>query len=183
MPESTQEMQPRGQPPVAHTRTHTRTHSWDDPAPMPAALPLLSGLALLGAIGDGSLPRPPIMSTLDIAPVEAEEGRVVFVLEPGPHHLNPLGTIHGGVLSALLDTAAACAVHSTLPAGTGYTTLDLSVRFLRPVTPETGTVRAEGVLVSRGRRTALAEARAYDSSDRLLAHATSTCLILDLTAG
>ena len=171
MSESTDRMQPAGR---------ERTYSWGDPAPTLRALPAMSGLALLQAIGAGTLARPPVMATLDIAPVEAEVGRVVFELEPAQWHLNPLGTIHGGVLATLLDTCAACALHSTLPAGTGYTTVDLSVKFLRPATETTGTVRAVGTVISSGRRTALTEARAFDGQHRLLAHATSTCLILEL---
>ncbi len=174
MPESTEQMQP-GSP------VRERTYAWGDPAPTLAALPVTAGLDLLRAIGSGDLARPPVMATMAIRPVQAEPGRVVFELEPGEWHLNPLGTLHGGVLATLLDTCAACALHSTLPAGTGYITVDLAVKYLRPVTVETGTVRGEGSVISAGRRTALAEARAYDRHGRLLAHATSTCLILDLT--
>ena len=172
MPESMDQMQ---------LARRERTYAWGDPGPTLAALPVTAGLVLLTAIGSGGLALPPVMQTLAITPVEAEPGRVVFALEPGEWHLNPLGTVHGGVLAALLDTCAACALHSTLPAGTGYTTVDLSVKYLRPVTVATGTVRGEGTVVSAGRRTALAEARAYDGQGRLLAHATSTCLILDLS--
>ena len=172
MPESMDQMQP-----VARERTY----AWGDPGPTLQALPVTSGLDLLRAIESGALAWPPVLATLAITPVEAEPGRVVFHLEPGEWHLNPLGTVHGGVLATLLDTCAACALHSTLPAGTGYTTVDLSVKYLRPVTLDSGTIRGEGTVISAGRRTALAEARAYDGQGRLLAHATSTCLILDLS--
>ena len=159
-------------------QTRTRTHSWDDPAPSAPALGAMSGLQMLQAIGDGRLPVPPIMSTLGFGPAEAQEGRVVFTLRPGEFHLNPLGTVHGGVISTLLDTAAACAVHSTLPAGTGYTTVDLTSTFLRPVRAGDGELRAVGTVLSRGRRTALGQAQLLDERDRLVAHATSTCLLL-----
>ena len=172
MPESMDQMQPS---------VRERTYAWGDPAATLAALPAVSGLELLRAIGSGALARPPVMQTMAITPVEAEPGRVVFTLDPAEWHLNPLGTVHGGVLATLLDTCAACALHSTLPAGTGYTTVDLSVKYLRPVTVETGTVRGEGSVLASGRRTALTEARAFDGQGRLLAHATSTCLILDLS--
>jgi uncharacterized protein (TIGR00369 family) len=172
MPESTEQTQIDGS-------TRTRTHHWEDPAPTLAELRTRSGLDLLLAMGSGHLPLPPFASTVGIVAVEAEVGRVVFTLEPAEHHLNPLGSVHGGVLATLLDTCAGCAVHTTLPPGTGYTTLDLSVKYLRAVTPGSGLVRGEGVVVSAGRRTALAEARAFDSEGRLLAHATSTCMILD----
>ena len=101
-------------------------------------------------------------------------------MEPREFHYNPLGTVHGGMLATLLDTAAGCAVHTTLPAGVGYTSMDLSVKYLRPVTVASGTLRCVGTVLQRGRRTALAEARLTDAADRLVAHATSTCLLFDL---
>jgi uncharacterized protein (TIGR00369 family) len=173
MPESTEQT-------LSAAGARERTHSWDDPAATLEALPVMAGLDLLEAMGSGALPLPPVMSTLGIRPVEAERGRVVFALDPAEYHVNPLGTVHGGVLATLLDTCAACAVHTTLPAGTGYTSIDLSVRFLRPVTAASGPLRGEGTVLSSGRRTALAEARVFDDKGRLLAHATSTCLILEL---
>jgi uncharacterized protein (TIGR00369 family) len=163
--------------------TRERTYAWSDPAPTLAAVQRMPGLELLRAMGSGELATPPVMATLGITAVEADHGRVVFTLEPAEFHLNPLGTVHGGVLATLLDTCAACALHTTLPAGTGYTSLDLAVKFLRPATTGSGTLRCEGSVISAGRRTALAEARLYDGAGRLLAHATSTCLILDLAAG
>jgi uncharacterized protein (TIGR00369 family) len=96
---------------------------------------------------------------------------------PGHRHYNPIGSVHGGVLATLLDTAAACSVHSTLAAGERYTSLDLNVKFLRAVTVDSGRLRCEGSVLQRGRRTALAEARLYDARRRLVAHATSTCMI------
>ena len=119
------------------------------------------------------------MHLIDIAGMEVEQGRVTVLLDPQEFHYNPLGTVHGGMLSTLLDTAAACAVHSTLPAGVGYTSLDLSVKFLRPVTVASGRLRCEGQVLQRGRRTALAEARLTDAAGRLVAHATSSCMIFD----
>lgn len=145
-----------------------------------AALGRRSGLETLVAISSGELPPPPIMHTLSYSGMQAEEGRVTFLLEAQEFHYNPLGTVHGGVLATLLDTATGCAVHSTLPAGVGYTSLDLSTKFLRPVTVKSGLLRCEGTVINRGRTTALAEARIYDSADRLVAHATSTCMIFDL---
>lgn len=107
---------------------------------------------------------------------------MVFSLVPGEEHYNPIGSVHGGVYATLLDSAAGCAVQSTLPQGMGYTSLDLTVKFLRPVTVDTGRIRAVGTVVSSGRRTALAEARLLDEKDRLLAHATSTCMLFRLPA-
>ena len=120
------------------------------------------------------------MHLIDMAGMEVEEGSVTVYLDPQEFHYNPLGSVHGGVLSTLLDTAAACSVHSTLPAGVGYTSLDLSVKFLRTVTVTSGRITCRGSVLQRGRRTALAEARMTDAAGRLVAHATSTCLMFDV---
>ncbi|TDB77716.1 PaaI family thioesterase [Micromonospora sp. KC723] len=158
----------------------SRTFSWSDPATGAAHVGRRGGLELLRAMIAGELDVPPIMRLVDMARLEADEGRVVVELVPQEFHYNPLGTVHGGVISTLLDTAAACAVHTTLPAGVGYTSLDLNVKFLRPVTVASGTLRCEGTVLQRGRRTALAEARLTDAEDRLVAHATSSCLLFPL---
>lgn len=164
------------------TGERERSYTWDDPAPALARLPLTAGADLLRAMERGELPTPPLAATLDFERITVvQEGTVELTLVPGEHHLNPLGTVHGGVIAAMLDTVAGCAVHSVLPAGTGYTSLDLHTRFLRAITPATGRVRAEGTVVSRGSRTATAEARLVDARDRLLATATSTCLVFPLT--
>jgi uncharacterized protein (TIGR00369 family) len=112
-----------------------------------------------------------------MAGMEVEEGSVTVYLDPREFHYNPLGSVHGGVLSTLLDTAAACSVHTTLAAGVGYTSVDLNVKFLRPVTLASGRLACTGQVLQRGRRTALAEARLTDEHGRLVAHATSTCMI------
>lgn len=156
-----------------------RSYRWQDPRALADQARQLSGLAFLEALRDGELPSAPIMATLGGAELESvEPGRVVFVLEPAEYHYNPIGSVHGGVYATLLDSACGCAVQSTLPAGVGYTSLDLSVRFLRPMTAETGPVRCEGGVVSSGRRTALARASITDGTGRLLGEATSSCLIL-----
>jgi uncharacterized protein (TIGR00369 family) len=139
-----------------------------------------SGLEILKAIGAGEMPPPPIMQTLGIDGVEVEDGRMVFCLDPQEFHYNPLGTVHGGVLATLLDSAAGCAVHTTLPAGVGYTSLDLTTKFLRPVTLKSGRLRCEGTVLSRGSRIALAQAQVFDGQGRLVAHATSSCLIFPI---
>lgn len=161
--------------------TRTRTYSWHDPLINAGELGRRSGLELLRAMGAGELPAPPIMHTLGIDRVEAEEGRVTVVMRAQEYHYNPLGTVHGGVISTLLDTAAACAVHTTLSAGFGYTSLDLTTKFIRPVTVESGELRCVGTVIHRGRTTALAEAKLYDEGGRLVAHATSSCLIFNLS--
>jgi uncharacterized protein (TIGR00369 family) len=134
------------------------------------------------AMSTGELPPPPIMDLVGLGGVTAVEGSVTFYLDPQEFHYNPLGTVHGGVLSTMLDSAAACSVHSTLPAGVAYTSLDLNVKFLRPVTIASGRLRCSGAVLQRGRRSALAEARLTDAAGRLVAHAMSTCLILELPA-
>ena len=121
-----------------------RTYSWSDPKINAVELGRRSGLDVLRAISSGELPPPPIMHTLGYDGLDAREGEVTFMLTPEEFHYNPLGTVHGGVLSTLLDSAAGCAVHSTLPGGYGYTSLDLSVKFLRPVTVDSGRLRCAG---------------------------------------
>jgi uncharacterized protein (TIGR00369 family) len=160
--------------------TRERTTRWEDPRITAAHVGRGSGLAMLEAVREGRLPAPPIASTLGFDLELVEEGRAVFALDPGEHHYNPIGSVHGGVLATLLDSAAGCAVHSTLPAGFGYTSVDLNVKFVRGLTADSGRVRAEGVVVNRGRRLALAEATLRDKEGRLLATATSSCLIFEL---
>ncbi|MFB7512562.1 PaaI family thioesterase [Streptomyces sp. NPDC056144] len=155
----------------------SRTVEWQDPADSAKAAATMAGIDFLREIVAGRLPGPPLAALLGFSLDEVEEGRAVFAIEPGEEHYNPIGSVHGGVYATLLDSAAGCAVHSTLPQGMAYTSLDLSTRFLRPITTETGKVRAVGTVLSRGRRTALAEAGLYDAQDRLLAHATSTCML------
>jgi uncharacterized protein (TIGR00369 family) len=137
----------------------------------------MAGLDFLREVQAGRLAAAPVGRTLDFALDEVERGRAVFSLVPGEEHYNPIGSMHGGVFATLLDSAAGCAVQSTLPQGMAYTSLDLTVKFLRPVTVDTGRVRAVGTVVSGGRRTALAQAQLVDAADRLLAHATSSCLL------
>ncbi|WP_433720029.1 PaaI family thioesterase [Actinoplanes sp. CA-051413] len=159
--------------------TRTRTYSWTDPAEHAAVLGTTSGLDLMRKMVAGELPPPPIMNLIDISGMEVEEGSVTFYLAPQEFHYNPLGTMHGGVLSTLLDSAAACSLHSTLPAGVGYTSLDLNVKFLRAVTVDSGQLTCKGGVLQKGRRTALTEARITDTAGRLIAHATSSCMIFE----
>jgi uncharacterized protein (TIGR00369 family) len=160
----------------------SRTYDWQDPAISAAAVGQGSGLDFLRDLLAGRLPAPPIGATLGMALEEVDHGHAVFSLEPGEEHYNPIGSVHGGIYATMLDSAAGCAVQSTLPQGMGYTSLDLTVKFLRPITADTGKVRAVGRVLSGGRRTALAEAQLFDSADRLLAHATSSCLLFPVPA-
>jgi len=158
--------------------SRTRTFTWEDPMVGAAAARTMSGLEYLEAMERGELPLPPIMATMGITGVHAEEGRVVVSLEPQEYHYNPIGVVHGGVASTLCDTATGCAVHSVLPAGTGYTTLELKVNFVRPLTRDTGRILCEGRTIHVGGRVATAEARVVDEAGKLYAHATSTCLVM-----
>ncbi|GAB2615781.1 phenylacetic acid degradation protein [Paractinoplanes abujensis] len=165
---------------MTQTQPRTRTFSWTDPSVHAAMIGRSSGLELLQAMAAGSVPAPPIMSLIDLASMSVAPGSVTLLLDPQEFHYNPLGTMHGGVISTLLDTAAACSVHSTLPAGVGYTSLDLNVKFLRAVTLSSGRLTCVGTVLQSGRRTALAEARLTDSSGRLVAQAMSSCMVFPL---
>ena len=156
----------------------TRTFSWDDPAITLAAASGRTGLELWQALVDGELPPPPIAQTLGFTLRSVEAGHVVFELEPGEHLYNPIGSVHGGAYATLLDSACGCAVHTMLPEGVGYTSLDLSVKFLGTIRADTGPVSCAGRVTHLGTRTALAEATLTTEDGRLLATATSSCLIL-----
>jgi uncharacterized protein (TIGR00369 family) len=138
----------------------------------------LSGLDMLRKMIAGELPAPPIAELLGFRLVEAEPGLVVFEGRPGPHLLNPLGSVHGGYALTLIDSACGCAVHSELEAGVGYTTVETKVNFTRAIDPEGGPVRCEGRVLSRGRTIATADAFLRDGSGRLLAHGTSTLILV-----
>lgn len=157
----------------------TRTVTWEDPAALPAAAATMTGLEFLVAVAEGRLPPPPIMATLRIRAIEAQAGRVVFECDPDESLYNPLGTVHGGVACAVLDSAAACAGHTTLPVGIGYTSIDLHVQYLRPVLPAGGPYRATGTVVRAGRRVISVEATMTDRTGALVATATSSLLVLD----
>jgi uncharacterized protein (TIGR00369 family) len=138
----------------------------------------MAGLDYMRALVAGELPRPPIAVVMNMGPIELEEGRVVFAGEPGEEHYNPIGMVHGGYAATILDSALGCAVHTTLPAGAGYTSLGLEVKYLRPIDRDTGRVLCEGVVVHRGRHQATAEARlTAEDSGKLLASGTSTLMI------
>ena len=156
----------------------TRVITWEDPTETVQTGKTISGIAFLRAMQSGELPPPPFAALLGIWITEVSEGRVVFAAEPSEYHYNPLGTVHGGVIATLLDSALGCAVQSMLPAGTSYTTLELKVNYLRPITEKTGTVYAEGKIIYIGGRIATAEARLTDAKGKLYAHATTTCIIL-----
>jgi uncharacterized protein (TIGR00369 family) len=137
----------------------------------------MSGLEFVQGLVDGTLPLNTIAETLGYDVTEAASGRVVVTAEPSGRHLNPAGTVHGGLAATLLDSCMGLAIQSTLDKGVGQTTLEFKISLVRPITPETGAIKAEGVVLSRGRRVGTAEGRITDHDGRLLAHGTTTCLI------
>ena len=155
----------------------TRTIAWEDPRALASAATGLSGLEYLHKIVAAELPPPPIGVLMDFRIAEISEGRAVFLVTPAEFHYNPIGVVHGGVAATLLDSAMGCAVHSTLPAGASYTTLEIKVNYVRAMSAETGEVRCEAKTVHVGGRTATAEGRIVDAAGKLYAHATTTCII------
>lgn len=140
----------------------------------------LTGLEIMQAMLRGDIPYAAIAKTLDFAVMEVEAGRAVFQGTPGPTHLNPMGTIHGGWYATLLDSALGCAVQTMLPAGRGYTTAELGVNLVRAIGPKVMRVRAEGKVIHCGKQLATAEARLFGPDGTLYAHATTTCLVFDM---
>src|SRR5579862_6227084 len=140
----------------------------------------MAGIDFLRAMFEGKLPAPPIMQNIEPFDYSAEPGVVSFSSIPGFRHYNPIGSVHGGYAATLLDSAMGLTVHSMLPPGTGYTTLEFKISFVRGMTKDTGVVRSEGHILNVGRRAATAEARITDSKGRLLAHATTTCLVFEI---
>src|SRR5580658_8516959 len=139
----------------------------------------MSGKELLQGFIDGRFPAPPMSKTLSFMLVEIGDGLAVFEGDAGPHLLNPLGIVHGGWALTLIDSAAGCAAHTLLPAGASYATIETKANFSRPITKDSGRVRAEGRAIGRGRRIISCEARVVDAKGRLLAHGTSTLMVLE----
>jgi uncharacterized protein (TIGR00369 family) len=155
----------------------SRTFTWDDPAEVNANLRQLSGLEFLTGVVNGTYPPPPMAKLMNIRITHVERGKVIFEGTPEEYHYNPLGVVHGGMAATLLDSALGCCVNSHLEAGDFYTTLELKVNYLRPITLDTGVVRAVATTVHVGRSTALVEGRVLDARERVYAFASSTCLI------
>jgi uncharacterized protein (TIGR00369 family) len=159
----------------------------DTPAPTieygvtpPEVMAGMAGIDFVRAIFNGKLPAPPIMQTIEPFDSTAEPGVVVMHSIPGFRHYNPIGLVHGGYAATLLDSVMGLTIHTMLPAATGYTTLEFKVSFIKGLTTDTGPVRSEGRTLHVGRRAATAEARITDAKGRLLAHATTTCLIFEI---
>jgi uncharacterized protein (TIGR00369 family) len=140
----------------------------------------MDGLALMTGVMNGTFPAPPISKALGFWMSEVAAGRVVFAYEPVVDHYNPLGSVHGGVAATLLDSVMGCCIHTTLKAGTGYTTVEIKVNYVRAMTHKTGPVRAEGKVINVGSRIATSEGRLVDGAGKLLAHGTTTCLIFPI---
>ncbi|WP_243399949.1 PaaI family thioesterase [Arthrobacter glacialis] len=164
------------QPEVPTNRS--RTIHYQSPEADKKTLFERTGLEQLRALVDGTVSPPPISSHIGLEFISVSEGHVVMTAQPDESHYNPIGSIHGGFFATVLDSACGCAVHSTLPAGVGYTSLEIKVSFLRPITAETGTVTAHGWVTRRGKSASFAEADIRDSEGRVLATASSTCLII-----
>ncbi|WP_431295048.1 PaaI family thioesterase [Pedobacter sp. P26] len=156
----------------------SRTITWEDPMKGAKEAMQLDGIAYLKAMSDHKFPLPPLLHTLNFSVSLIEAGNVVFEFTPQEFHYNPIGTVHGGVITAILDSAMGCSVHSLLPAGKGYTTLELKVNFLKAITIKTGKLKTIAKVINLGGRTVLVEAQLLDDNDTIYAHAMSTCLIL-----
>jgi len=169
--------------PAASMSARTRTIAWEDPLASARAGANLSGIDYLRAVAERKVPPPPIALLLGFDIEEVAEGRVVFTAETGEHQYNPIGVVHGGLAATLLDSAMGCAVHSLLPAGRGYTTLEIKVNYVRAIKHDSGPLRAIGTVVHLGGKTATAEARLLDREELLCAHGTTTCMLFGATAG
>ena len=168
-----QQSEPWGEP-------RSKTIRWHDPAVGASAMASMSGLDYLQAIVDGRLPGAPIMALMGGEAESIGFGEVIFRCTPDESAYNPIGVVHGGLVCTLLDSVAGCAVHTTLPSGTGYTSLEIKVNYLRAVRAGEGELRAIGRVTKPGRRAAFAEGEVRDSQDRLVATASSTCLVFPL---
>ncbi|MBA4852627.1 PaaI family thioesterase [Emticicia sp. BO119] len=160
------------------TDKRERTFTWTQPLEAARQALKLSGIDYLQAMNEGRIAFPPLLHTLDFKPSHLEKGKVIFSFQPQEFHYNPIGSVHGGVISAILDSAMGCTLHSILEAGTGYTTLELKVNFLKVVTTQIEELHAVGKIIHAGGRTALVEAQLIDNDNTIYAHGVSTCLIL-----
>lgn len=157
-----------------------RTYEWSDPMQGATKAKTMSGFDYLRAILDGEIPPPPIMNTLEIVPVGLEKGQVAFGFEPKEFHYNPIGSVHGGVISTVLDSVMGCTVQSVLPEGFAYTTLELKVNFLKAVTFKSGQMKSVGRIIHSGKSTALVEADLRDEAGTIYAYGVSTCMIFKI---
>ena len=167
-------------PPASWGEPRSRTVTWYDPHVGAEAMGGMTGLEYLRAIGEGVLPPAPIAALMGMAPESVEAGEVVFRCTPDESAYNPIGLVHGGLVCTLLDSVIGCAVQTTLPAGTGYTSLEIKVSYLRAVRSGEGDLVATGRVTKPGRRAAFGEGEVRDTRGRLVASASSTCLVFPL---
>ena len=160
----------------AENRTHTIT--WKNPKELAEKGMRLSGMEFMRQIMTGDVPPPPIMLLMNGRPGKVSEGEVIFEAEPAEYHYNPIGSIHGGYAATMLDTVMGCAIHTTLPAGVAYTTLEIKVNYIRPLTDGVGKVFCHGTAIHVGRRVATAEGKIVDAEGKLYATGTTTCLLM-----
>ena len=158
--------------------SRSRNYTWDDPKAGAMAGRTLSGLDYMRAVQSGGQPKPPIAATLDFTLLSVAVGDVVFACTPGEHHYNPIGMVHGGLAATLIDSATGCAVHTQLPAGVGYTTINLSIDYIKAITDEVGEIRCHGKVVKAGGRIAIADATITDAKGTVYARGSATCLII-----
>ena len=156
----------------------SETFTWADPGPVLARAASMSGLEVMQALVDGELPPPPIAALMKFTAIRAEVGTVVFECTPSQAHYNPIGTVHGGLACTLLDTIVGCAAQTTLPAGTGYTSIDINVSYLRTILDTSGPLIATGQVTKTGSRVIFAEGSIVDNQGRLVATATSSLLVI-----
>lgn len=159
----------------------TRTVTWEDPLALGKAALSMAGAAFLRAIAERKLPAPPIANLMGFDIDDVGEGRVIFAVEPQEYHYNPIGVVHGGLAATLLDSAMGCAIHSLLPEGRAYTTLELKVNYIRALKHDTGRVRAIGKVIHLGGKIATAEGSVIDGAGKLYAHGTTTCLLAEVS--
>ncbi|MDJ0412293.1 PaaI family thioesterase [Rhodococcoides fascians] len=163
---------------ITDEQRRSQTFSWVDPAEVLKTASTMSGLDAIRALVSGELPPPPIAALMQFSPVLVETGKVVFECEPSEAHYNPIGMVHGGLVCTLLDTVLGCAAHTTLPAGTGYTSIDINVSYQRPVHSHSGPLTATGTVVKSGSRVIFTEGSVVDNTGRVVATGTSSLLVI-----
>lgn len=165
---------------MGDTTQRSRVITWRDPAPTGSMAGRISGMDFFAKLLSGELPPPPVIELLGARLDSVEAGKAVFSLEPSESHYNPIGVVHGGIIATMLDSAVGCAVHSALPVGVAYTTLELKVNYLRATTVQTGRIFAEGNTIHVGRQSAVAEGRVRDQAGKLIATCSTTCILMPI---
>lgn len=163
---------------MSESETRSKTFEWEAPTLTRSMLPNLTGLQYVEGIRDGTIPAPPMAVLIGATVLDVKPGMVTFTSQPAEEHLNPLGSVHGGFICTLLDTVAGCAAHTTLPAGVGYTSIEIKVNYMRPVNAEGGPITASGTVTKGGSRVVFVDAVAWDAEHRVVATASSSLLVL-----